>query len=334
MKFLLNITIILIITLVLLWLLFWLFSHKKFDVEYGISFNQNHATDLGLDWKQVYTDMLDELHPDYIRIASMWSEVEKVQGTYDFSDVDWMMNMAMKKGTRVLLVVGQKAPRWPECHVPAWLRDVESADVRRDALLSYVQETVLRYKKHSALDLWQVENEAFIGFAFGECDMFDDQAIYDELSLVRERDPDRKIVLTDSGELSTWRKPSSLGDIFGTTVYRIVRTPGGHRFSYGFLPAGFYRLKARVLGNVYDQFFVSELQAEPWFADTHPQNTSTETMEETMDPARLEAHLDYASRVGASRVYLWGVEWWYYMKQERNDSRYWDIVKSLHTHIQ
>ncbi len=89
-----------------------------------------------------------------------------------------------------------------------------------------------------------------------------------------------------------------------------------------------------MLGNVYDQFFVSELQAEPWFADTHPQNTSTETMEETMDPARLEAHLDYASRVGASRVYLWGVEWWYYMKQERNDSRYWDIVKSLHTHIQ
>jgi len=333
MKFLLNITIILIVTLVLLWLLFWLFSHKKFDVGYGISFNQNHAVDLGLDWKRVYTDMLDDLHPDYIRIAAMWSEVEKVQGVYDFSDVDWMMNMAAKHNTKVLLVVGQKAPRWPECHVPAWLRTVEDAGVQRDALLSYVQETVLRYKKHPALELWQVENEAFIRFAFGECEMFDTDAIYDELDRVRMLDPDRNIVLTDSGELSTWRKPSQLGDIFGTTLYRIVRTPGGHRFSYGWLPAGFYRLKSAVLGLTYETFFVSELQAEPWFSDAHPQDTSTDIMEQTMNPERLQSHIDFASRIGASRVYLWGVEWWYYMKQERGDSRYWDIAKGLEENI-
>lgn len=314
---------------VFLWLILWLFSHKTFDVGYGVSFSQTYATELGLNWKQVYTDMLDDLHPEYIRIAALWSEVEATQGTYDFSDVDWMMNMAATHGTEVLLVVGQKAPRWPECYVPQWVGSIEDTALRHDALLSYVEATVLRYKKHPALELWQVENEAFIGFSFGECALFDERAIYDELSLVRTLDPGRKIVLTDSGELSTWKKPSKLSNIFGTTLYRIVRTPGGHRFSYGFLPSGFYRLKAKMLRNTYENFFVSELQAEPWFGDVHPKDTSPEVMEETMNPTRFASHIRYATHVGASRVYLWGVEWWYYMKQAHSDARYWELAKAL-----
>jgi len=271
--------------------------------------------------------MLTELQPKYIRIAAMWSEIEEIQGLYDFSDIDWMMNMAAKYDAKIVLVVGQKAPRWPECHVPAWLDTLSTEEAKKEALLSYVKETVLRYKKNPALELWQVENEAFIRFEFGDCANFDRDAVYEELALVRELDPERKIVMTDSGELASWRKPSKLGDIFGTTMYRIVRTPGGRIFSYDWLPAGFYRLKAKFWGKQYEDFFVSELQAEPWFTDVTPLDTPIEKMEETMNPDRLHAHLDYASHVGASRVYLWGVEWWYFMKEKRNDSRYWDIMQ-------
>jgi len=328
MKVLLNILIITLIALAILWCIFWMYSHKTYDVEYGISFNQNHATSLGLDWKETYTAMLDELAPKYIRIAAMWKEVEPVHGEFDFADVDFMMDKAKKQGSKVVLVVGQKAPRWPECHVPEWIAGYTKQDAKND-VLAYVETVVERYKDHPALELWQVENEAFIHFKFGECAGFNRDVVEKEIALVRSLDTEHEIVMTDSGELSTWRKPSKLGDTFGTTLYRIVQTPGGTTFSYGWLPAGFYRAKAALLGIRYEHFFVAELQAEPWFTDSTPLDTPIKTMEQTMNPERMQSHIAYASRVGASRVYLWGVEWWYFMKQTHDDSRYWDIAEQL-----
>ncbi len=328
MKIFLNVLLIIVIILVLLWLIFWMYSHKTYDVEYGISFNQNHATSLGLEWKDVYRDMLTELQPEFIRIAAMWKEVEPVHGEFDFVDVDFMMEEAAAHGTKVLLVVGQKAPRWPECHVPEWIVGYTKQDAKKD-VLAYVETVVERYKDHPALELWQVENEAFIHFKFGECEGFNRDVVPEEIALVRSLDTEHEIVMTDSGELSTWRKPSKLGDKFGTTLYRIVQTPSGTTFSYSWLPAGFYRIKAALLGITYENFFVAELQAEPWFTNSNPIDTSTEKMEETMNPERFQAHLQYASRVGASRVYLWGVEWWYVMKEVHDDARYWDIAKGL-----
>ncbi|MBI2990190.1 MAG: beta-galactosidase [Candidatus Magasanikbacteria bacterium] len=322
-----NIIGIIVLLFIVLWLIFWLFSHKRFAVEYGISFNQNHASDLGLDWKKVYTESLNELRPKHLRVAAMWSDVEPVQGQFDFSNVDFMMDEAEKRGVKVLLVVGQKAPRWPECHVPGWFSG--EGENSKENLLRYAEEVVKRYKNHPALESWQVENEPFIGFKFGACAFYDKTLVYDEIALLRSLDTFHKVVVTDSGELSTWRKASKAGDIFGTTVYRIVRTPGGMVFSYDWMPAGFYRLKARFWGRGYEDFIVSELQAEPWFTDSNPMSTSVEIQEKTMNPDRLRAHIDYVERIGANRAYFWGVEWWYFMKEERADSRYWDMIQEL-----
>ncbi len=316
---------ILILILILLYVLFWLFSFKKYQVNYGISFNQDHAVDLGLDWKEVYTEMLNDLKPKYIRVAAMWSDVEEVKNQYDFSNVDFMMDEAQKHGAKAVLVVGQKAPRWPECHVPEWLDYGQEGS--KQHLLGYVEKTVERYKNHPALEIWQVENEPFIRFEFGNCENYDEEAIFDEIDLVRSLDSEHKILVTDSGELSTWWRSSKAGDLFGTTMYRVVRTPNGMKVSYAWMPAGFYRLKAALYGRTYNDYFVSELQAEPWFNDSNPTNTSIEEQEKTMDPTRLKKHFKYVEHVGTSRSYLWGVEWWYFMKEVKNDSRYWDIVK-------
>ena len=199
----------------------------------------------------------------------------------------------------------------------------------RAHLLRYVSAVVNRYKDHPALELWQVENEAFINFKFGECEGFDESAVEDELAIVRSLDTNHKIVMTDSGELSTWRKPSQLSDIFGTTLYRIVRTPSGFIWSYDWLPAGFYKLKARLLGLSHQDFFVAELQAEPWFVGGDPTNTPIEEQEKTMNVKRIQKHIDYAERVGSSRAYLWGVEWWYWMKEVGGDDGFWGVVREL-----
>ena len=309
----------------LIYAVMWIDSQKKYPIEYGVSFNQDHAASLGLDWRTVYEDMLRELHPTYIRIAAMWSDVEAMQGTFDFSDVDWMMDKAQEYDAKVLLVVGQKAPRWPECHVPDWFKN--GSEASKQHIFNYVERVVNRYKDHPALEIWQVENEPFIRFRFGDCQYFKEAIVPDEIALVHRLDSQHKILVTDSGELSTWRRAIRAGDIFGTTMYRVVQNPTGLTFTYDWLPAAFYRWKARLWNADQSNIFISELQAEPWFTDSNPTNTPIAKQEETMNPDRMRAHIEYAARTGFSRAYLWGVEWWYFIKQTEGDSRYWNIAK-------
>jgi len=326
MKKVIIVTSVLIFVLLLVaYIILWASSRKTYEVDFGVSFNQVHAESLGLDWRVVYQEMLTDLKPKYVRVAAMWSDVEAVKGEYDFSNVDFMMNMAAANNAKVVLVVGQKAPRWPECHVPGWL-DYGQIEARQH-LLTYVEKTIMRYRSHAALELWQVENEPFIQFKFGECENYDTLAVHEEIKLVRDLDPDHSIIVTDSGELSTWRKASRAGDFFGTTLYRIVQDGKGRTFSYDWLPPAFYRWKAQRWGSNLDRFYVSELQAEPWFTGSDPTNTPIEQQEKTMNPERLQKHFDYVERTGTSRAYLWGVEWWYYMMEQQGDDRYWEAVK-------
>ena len=253
----------------------WLLSIKKYPTEYGISFNQNHAASLGLDWKDVYLDMLDELKPKYIRIAAMWSQIEKIKHTQDFSEVDFMMEEATKHNTKVILAVGQKAPRWPECHVPEWWNNEDKSKIKED-LLAYVEAVIERYKNNPALELWQVENEPFIKFRFGNCAQFNESFVADEIALARRLDPNHKIIITDSGELSNWRQAIKVGDYFGTTLYRVVRRPNGAIWNYDWLPPAIYRYKAKIWGQDMAAMFVSELQAEPWFTSSDPNDTPLE----------------------------------------------------------
>ncbi len=321
-----KIIFIVICFLFIVWLFFWLSGKKRFDVEFGVSFNQNHAMYLGLDWKETYIAILDDLNTPTIRIAAMWSDVEKVKDTFNFEQVDWMMDEAAKRGVRVVLVVGQKAPRWPECHVPEWVKG-EDSDEARERLLRYMTNTVERYRAHPALEIWQVENEPFIPFRFGVCDKVSQEMIQEEIALVRERDGFHSVMITDSGEFGFWGKAARNGDILGSTLYRVVEIIGGVKWPYDWVPAGFYRIKARLADKSYRDFFIAELQAEPWLRSNNPLETPLEEQERMMDTDRLRRTLDFVHYVGASRAYLWGAEWWYWMKQEQHDPRYWDIAK-------
>ena len=308
----------------------WSVNHRMVPVEYGISFNAGYAAYIGLDWKKTFSAMLTELHPKYIRIAADWNVVEKTKGVFDFTAVDWMMNEAGDAGAKVTLVFGQKTPRWPECHIPDWIVQPDKA-----ALLTYVGTVVKRYQHHPALEFWQVENEPFIHFNFGDCGAFVAAWTHDEVAHVRGLDATHPIIVTDSGELSTWRKSATAGDYFGTTVYRLVRTTDGNIFSYWFIPPVFYRLKAAVWGRSLRTMMVSELQAEPWSQGQNPKDEPVAEQEKTMNPKQLRANMNFVTHLGVSRAYLWGVEWWYMMREKNHDARYWkEIQKSMKTRKQ
>lgn len=303
----------------------WWYGKDTHPIQYGLSFSPGHAEWLTGDWQRVYRDMLSDLAPPFIRISADWDRIESVEGVYDFSEVDFMFEEALTHDTQVLLAFGQKTPRWPECHAPSWVGSKTPAEYE-ERLRAYVTAVVERYKNHRALEYWQVENEPFIHFEFGSCEQFAESLVDEEIRLTRSLDPDHRIVVTDSGELSLWYRASRAGDIFGTTMYRVVRTPGNRVVSYEWLPLGWYRLRAAVLGMSADRFFISELQAEPWTTESILTTPIDEQME-TMDISRMRKNLEAARHAGASRAYLWGVEWWYFMKYTHSNEEFVTLAK-------
>ncbi|MFA5029840.1 MAG: hypothetical protein WC518_03840 [Patescibacteria group bacterium] len=321
--------IVLLIVLIVVVLLFvWDFSPKKID--WGVTFSQEYAqNELGLDWQKTYLAILDDLRVDHLRLSAYWNYNQPSPDTYNFSGLDWQVSEASKRGTKIILAVGRKLPRWPECHDPAWIKNLATEEVQQHQL-QFIETVIKRYRGIPNITYWQVENEPFLKF-FGECPPLDKNFLKKEIRLVKSLDS-RPILITDSGELSTWLPAAfSGGKILGTTLYRVVYNP---RFGYfhWFLPPSFYYFKALLVKTFSptSKVIVAELQAESW----HKQNTTLDKMslEEhfaSMSPRQFQKNISFARRAGFDEIYLWGVEWWYFLKEYRQYDFYWQAAKKL-----
>lgn len=191
-----------------------------------------------------------------------------------------------------------------------------------------MEKTVERYREHPEITTWQVENEPFLTF-FGECPEFRRGFLDEEIAFVRELDPSRPILLTDSGELSTWYPAAKRGDIFGTTMYRKIHKPGIGYYTYPIGP-NFFRFKEKVVRLLTDQdhFIVIELQAEPW-ASGWVGDVSLEEQFRTMDERQLRDIVTYAKRVRFPEIYLWGAEWWYWLKEKKDYPAVWETAREV-----
>jgi len=233
----------------------------------GVTFSDVQAEALGLDKREAYTAVLDNLGARKLRLIAYWDRVEPSRGQFDFSELDWEIYQAGSREAKVILALGQKLPRWPECHTPRFAREflisnsLISKNEFENALLTYVRAVVERYKGSPAVEMWQIENEPF--FKFGVCPDIPKQLVTKEVELVRSLDK-RPIVITDSGELGTWFEAARIGDIVGTTMYRTTWKKGIGYLHY-FLPASFYETKAKLINFLFKTpVVVAEMQAEPW----------------------------------------------------------------------
>lgn len=299
---------------------------------FGVTFSRQYAESLGVDWKANYLALLNEMGVRYIRIPTYWSEVEPIQGVYDFEAIDWMLDEAHKRNVKVTMVLGMRQPRWPECHFPAWTETLPE-QLLNLKIKQLLVETVVRYKDHPALEYWQVENEPLLE-VFGECPPANRTLVKEEIDLVRALD-DREIVITASGELSLWYPEALWGDMLGSTLYRttwskyLAKIPGYDGYwSYFFLPPSVYRVKAFILGVDLDKFWIAELQAEPWFFDD-PLETPLSEQYKSMSPQKLRENVQYALRVNPARVYLWGAEWWYYAREVLGVDAIWNEAQNI-----
>lgn len=315
-------------------LLLWAASYRSHPTSftYGVSFSKLHSEELRLDWKKTYLAILDDLGVRHFRLAAHWDATEPEQGKYNWADLDFQIREAEKRDANVILAVGRRVPGWPECHEPNWFHGL-SAQEKETRLLTYVKSVVDRYKGSDAIKYWQIENEAFLTmYAREHCDpFFSEELLKKEIALVRELDPNRKIIITDSGEIGLWYKAYRNADIFGTSLYVYVWNHTLGPIRYPMFP-GFFSLKYNIvrLFNGTKPAFISELSTEPWLLKPII-DTPIEEQLAQMNIDRFNKVVEFGRKTGFDTQYLWGAEWWYYLKEIHHRPEIWERAKKLYS---
>ena len=304
---------------------------SKNDAQIGVTFSSIYAEQIGLNWREAYLAMIDDLKVKHVRLPVYWDRVEKAEGEYDFTDLDWQLEQAQSRGVKIILVVGQKVPRWPECYVPKWVGlDPSNLDQARlrNKLLAFEDVVLKRYKdNHPEISHWQVENEPFLDF--GICSKVNPDLLDAEIAQVKSLDITRPIVVTDSGELSLWINAAKRADVFGTTMYREVYSARMGHWRYPIGP-NFFKIKQLIIKLFAHQnnAIVIELQGEPWVAGWTT-DAPVETQLASMNATILTDNVEFAKKTGMKEIYVWGVEWWYYMKVSQNNPTVWEAAKAF-----
>jgi hypothetical protein len=294
-------------------------------VDWGVTFSKRYAIDLGLDWQKTFLAILDDLKTKKIRIIAYWDEVETEEGKYDFKDLEWQLLEIERHGGEAIFAVGRRMPRWPECFEPTWAQNL-SEEEKQDKILNFISATIKYFKDRPSVKIWQIENEPFLG-TFGECSKLDKKFLNKEIALARYLDYLKPIMITESGEFSTWIGGARRADILGTSVYRKVYGKLGY-VKYP-IPPVFYQRKTNLIKFFFNikEIIAVEVQAEPW-GHKSIQEMSNEEQDISMSIEKFNEVLGYTQQAGFNKAYLWGVEWWYWRKAN-GDDRFWNRAKEL-----
>jgi hypothetical protein len=315
----------LVVLMTLIVYLFWGPTTSAQNIAWGVDFSQKHAQSFGLDWHEAYLALLQDLQVKNLKLSTAWDLLEQEPGKYNFDDLDWQIIQTGGYGAKVILVIGMKTPRWPECHLPAWAKNLPNEKLQ-EAVLKLLDKIVSRYGNDQTIWAWQVENEPLL--SFGECPKADKNFLKKEVELVKNLDPlKRPVIISDSGEWSFWFEASKLGDIVGTTMYRRTWF-NGFSLDYPFSPL-FYAVKTKIIDRLFHKKVICiELQAEPWGSELLydlplPEQKKLMTIE------GFRGNLEFATKTGLDTFYLWGGEWWYWLKEKHNDPSFWEEARKI-----
>ncbi|MFH0791613.1 MAG: beta-galactosidase [bacterium] len=303
----------------------WSVAVTPKDIVWGVNFSQKHARQMGLNWQDVYRAIINDLKMKNIKTAVHWDLIEPKEGQYDFRDLDWQIELANKANVKITPIIGIKTSRWPECHLPDWARD-QSKGEQQEAVLKLITQIVTRYRESPVIKYWQVENEPFL--KFGVCPWIDEDFLKKEVALVHSLDEYNPVMITDSGEWSLWFRAARTGDIVGSTMYRRVWISERNTYAKYIFPPLYYRLRVGLIKTIFNKSVIcGELQAEPW-GPRLLYDVSLEEQNKTMNLEYFRDNIRFARSTGMAEFYLWGSEWWYFMK-EKGYPEIWEEAKLL-----
>lgn len=274
----------------------------------GVTYSTDYAEYLGLNPVEAWESMVTDLGVRLARIPVYWDRIELLPGVYDWTELDNIMTVAKNNDVKIILAVGRKVPRWPECHLPKWADELEG-DAQDEAVIVFTEEVVKRYRAHPSLLRWQIENEPFIRW-YGNCGSETRKFVESEIARVKALDGAHTIQTTASGEQSLWTNEVDIADLVGVSVYnKVCGVLGCIKIP---MPAAWYRMRARLVGR--EKIVVSELQAEPWFQGSF-RDISADEAASRFSATDLKERFLFAKSIGSSEILFWGAEWWLFLKQ-------------------
>ncbi len=292
--------------------------------QFGASFSVPYAQYLGLDPKECLSAAINDLNVRRLRLMSYWNRLEPQQGEYDWSELDWQIDMAEAAGAEVTLCLGLRQPRWPESHWPDWALDTPD-EIWQPALERFIKKAVNRYKGKNCIVSYQLENEA-LNRSFGEHGNFDRDRLKREFALVKQVDPSRPCIMSTS---NSYGMPffCPTPDLYGFSIYRYMYQ--NRKYTKTWLWPGFVRFRAGIIRFVKRRrTFIHELQAEPWGPAGIP-DMPLEEQFKSMSLEHVKEAVAFASATRLLPIDLWGLEWWYWLKVKHQRTEVWDYMKTV-----
>lgn len=289
--------------------------------KYGVSFSLKQCRNFGLD----PTDTLDWLLEQgwrRFRLMSYWDEHEKKQGEYDFTALDKQIKAIEKAGGVFTLCLGVKQPRWPEYHWPKWALELSETE-KSSALITYVEQVILRYKNRPSLVMYQLENEALLK-GFGNNIDINRKRLCREYASVRQLDPNHVIAMSTS---NSWGIPlrAPRPNAIGFSYYPIMHKNGAYHSTIQ--KPWLHKLrKAIIQGLLSKPVFIHELQCEPW-GPTAIWKMSVDEQNMSMSSEQIKKNIADAQKISAYPIDLWGAEWWYW-RHLHGDDTIWQAAKN------
>ncbi len=281
--------------------------------------------------------ILDATGARLVRLSVEWSQVELAEGQYDFALIDALLGEASRHGAHVLLGVGVKAQRHPEFYIPEWVSkqvnliagEVISNDrILHDRALEMIAAVVRHTAASKAVDAWSADNEPYVASPRSEDWTLSREFVREEVAAIRANDPARRPVSINHAQHFVfdrrWRDALADSDILAASVYPFRNYEIlGHQFVVPILEIGplapNYADQARQAHNAGKPFWITEMQAEPWY-DGDMRALSPTNPSPNLTHHNFDRNIEYARRSCADRVYLWGAEWWLYEADRFGDT--------------
>lgn len=300
----------------------------KNDYILGASFSHPHLLHLGCSLNDAL-HQYSQLGLKHIRLGCYWTLIEKKPNTYDFSQMDTLVNTCEKLGIHITMTIGMKAPRYPEYYIPSWLLSKVTLENNTflfednlfyNALFTYIEAVVVHFKKNTQIKYWQIENEPLdpSGPNWWKIDY---ALLKREVDLVKSIDPSKSIVINLWGNALQQRNYYGqiipLADVVGLDLYSRVpdKNVWGNRVFNG--PHDTDLMIMHIIEEIKaanKKVWISELQAEPW-ADS-----------ESCLPQHVIENTRWISDWHVDGVFFWGFEYWYAQKMKKH-TNYWEAAK-------
>lgn len=305
-------------------------SHRSIPLDIGATFVPNYARYFNLDPKETMQAMIDDLGIKRFRLVTYWDNHEPQPDMYDFSELDWQFDMVEEAGGTVSLALGLRQPRWPECHGPDWAMTKTVPEWTED-LKEYMGVIIDRYKDRAVLTEYQLENEYFLS-VFGDCPDHSRERLVDEFNFVKAKDPSRPLIVSRSNNATpSWPVGEPRADKVAASIYKRVfdNTVTKRYYEYPY-PAWFYGFLAGATKVTTGRdTIIHELQTEAWLPEEFEmRDAPIEELYKSFNPDFLADRLRYGIDTGIRTIDIWGVEWWYQMKTQRNAPELWNTAKT------